>query len=79
MFENLDGMSPDVPTVKVRVEILNWSKWILVIDILNHILLTLLTFITLQSLRKVSICCTRLLLDVCYYVNVQFRVIRELE
>ena len=41
--------------------ILNWSKWILVIDILSQILLSLLPFIALQIMRNVLICCVRLL------------------
>ena len=39
-------MSPDVPTVKVRALTFNWSKWILVIDILNMLKQILLTFLT---------------------------------
>ena len=38
-------------------------------DILNPILLTLLTFIALQILRNVLICCALLLFSVCHYVN----------
>ena len=58
-------MSPDVPTVKVSVLTgLNWSKWLLVIDIFTHILLNLLTFIALQILQKVSLCCAMLLFGV---------------
>ena len=48
---------------------LNGRKWTLVVDIFDQILLTLLTFITLQFLRKVSICCARLLFGMCYYVQ----------
>ena len=42
---------------------------VLVIDILTHILLTLLTFIALPNLRKVSIC----------YVIVQFTSLRVID
>ena len=49
--------------------ILNWSKWISVIDILNPILLTLLTFIILHILWKVTIGCGWFLFGVCYHVN----------
>ena len=54
------GMSPDVPT-KVCVFtsdfwILNWSEWILEVDIVAKILLTLLTFIALLVLWKISTC-----------------------
>ena len=66
-------MSPDVPTVKVRVLTNDFTcKWIsvYVIDIRNQILLTLLTFIALPILRKVSIWCERLLFGVCYYLKV---------
>ena len=42
----------------------------LVIDIFNQILLTLLTFIALQIFQKVSVYCARLLFSVCYFVNV---------
>ena len=78
------GMSPDVPKVKVRVlasdfQILNWSKWILVIHILTLILLNLLTFISLPILRQVLICYARLLFGVGYYVNVQFTLRREID
>ena len=47
----------DVPTVKVRAltsdfkSSLIWIKWILVIDILNQILLTLLTIIMIIALQ----------------------------
>ena len=48
-----------------------WCKWILKINILSQILLTLLTFIAFQIFRNGLICCVRLLFSVCYYVNVQ--------
>ena len=54
------------------LKILNWSKWILVIDIFNEILLMFLTFIALQILWKVSICCLKFLFGECYYVKIQF-------
>ena len=52
-------MSSDVPAFKVcvfaRVDFnLNWSKWILVVDIPTQILLTMLLLIN-QSLLKVHI------------------------
>ena len=67
-------MSSDVPTESVfsLVTLTFESKWILVKDVLNQILLSLLVFIALQILRKVSVCCARLLFGVWYYVNVQF-------
>ena len=47
----------------------------LVEDILTQILITLLTFITLLILSKVSICCCGCFLsDVSYYVNFQFTI-----
>ena len=72
------GMSPDVPIFKVKVFTsepffsLNWNKWILVVNILNQILLTVLTFIALQTFRKSLICRWRFLFGVCYYVNIQY-------
>ena len=58
LFEVLDSFSLVwVPTFKVCVLTSGFkfwigSKWILVIDILNQILLTLLIFIALQILRR---------------------------
>ena len=46
--------------------------WIFVVDILIQILLTFLTFIASQILRKVSICGGWFLLGLSYYVNFQF-------
>ena len=72
----LFGMSPDVGIQSSRfykwLKILNSSKWILVVDILTQILLTLLTFIALLILRKISICRGYFLLGVSYYVNFKF-------
>ena len=48
------------------------EKMILVVDILTQSLLTLLTFISLLSLRKLSIWRGWFLFGVIYYVNVQF-------
>ena len=46
------------------------TKRILVIDILNQNLHTLLTFVALKQFCERSIiCCARLLFGVCYYVN----------
>ena len=83
----LFGMSSVVPTVKptflqklqTLLQILNRSKWILVIGILNQILLTLLHFIALQILWMVAICCARLLFGVYYYVKVQFTFRRVID
>ena len=65
-------MSPDLPTFKVLEGLNTWSKWILLIDILIQILLTIWTFIALNILRIVSIRCWWFLFGVCYYVSVQF-------
>ena len=71
------GMSLDVATFKVCV-VTNDSKFwngvneYLVVEILTRILLTLLTFIALPSLRKISICHRWFLLVVSYDVNFQF-------
>ena len=43
-----------------------------IFDILNQILLALLTFIVLPILRKISICRRWFLFVVSYYVNFQF-------
>ena len=51
---------------------MNWSKWILVVDILTQVLLTLLTFIALLISRKVSIYGGWFLFGVSYYVTIQF-------
>ena len=48
-------------------------------DILTQTLLILLTLIALQLLRKVSICCARLLFSVCYFVNLPFRPLRVID
>ena len=53
------------------LSILNWSKWIFVVDILTQILLTLLTLNALPILRKISICCRWFLFGVSYHVNLQ--------
>ena len=44
-----------------------------------QILLTLLTFIALQILQKVSICCATLLFGVCYYAHLQFTARRVID
>ena len=64
-------MSPDVPAFKFRIFTCDFKfrigvlKLISVVDILTHILLNLLTFITLLILRKMKF-------GVSYYVNFQF-------
>ena len=60
-------VSPDVPTKFMFLLVTSYleSEWKLVIDILNQILLTILTFIALQILRRVSKYCARLLFGVC--------------
>ena len=52
--------------------ILNWSKWILVVDILTQMLLTLLTFIGLLILQKVLLCVGWFLFGVSNHVIFQF-------
>ena len=52
--------------------ILNWSKWILVTGILNHILLTVLPFIALQFCERYNLFYKASPWCVLIYVNVQF-------
>ena len=68
----LFGMSPDVPAFKVCVFTSDFKLfWIgvIIVDILTQILLTLLTFIALPILRKISICRRWFLFGVSCYVN----------
>ena len=62
------------------LKILNWRRWILVVNIPTQILLTLLTFIALLILLKVSIWRGWFLFGVRYYENIQltpWRVIMD--
>ena len=79
----LFGMSPDVPRVRVSVFTSDFNFELEYMDISDRhshqILFTYLTFIALQILRKVLICCARLLFGVCYYVDVQFTPVRVID
>ena len=72
-------MTPDVPTFKVLVFTngLRFLIEVLEVNILTQILLTLLTFITLPILRKISVCRRWFLFGVSYYVNFQFTPFEE--
>ena len=70
MRQFLFGMNPGLPAFKVYgctcdLKILNWSKWMLVLDILTQILLTLLTYTLI--LWRASICAGWFFFGVSYY------------
>ena len=73
-------MSPDILELKVCVlqVILNWSKWILVVDIPTKILLTPLKFIALVILQKVLISREKVLFCMSYHILFQFTKIDQL-